>query len=81
MGLDSDVDTDSNTNCYSCGEALKGFATARIVTIAGQQYHESCSITIRCSNCRKIIGFMGRGDITSNTTINCVDCANPRQIK
>jgi hypothetical protein len=24
---------------------------------------------------------MGRGDISSNRTINCVDCAQPRQIK
>jgi hypothetical protein len=81
MGSNSDVDTGSNTTCYSCGEALKDFATARIVTISGQQYHESCSVVINCDNCRKIIGFMGRGDITSNRTINCVDCAQPRQIK
>lgn len=79
VDLGSDINTDANITCYSCGEPLQGFAAARIVTIAGQQYHESCSIIIRCNSCRKIIGFMGRGDITSNRTINCTDCAQPRQ--
>ena len=81
MNLDSDLSTDANISCYSCGEPLQNHAAARIVTIAGQQYHERCSIVIRCSSCRNIIGFMGRGDITSNRTINCIDCAQPRQAK
>ena len=66
-----------NISCYSCGEPLQDddIAATRIVIIDGQQYHEKCSTIIRCTSCRKIIGFMGRGDISSNRTISCIDCA------
>lgn len=72
--MDNGMDT--NVSCYSCGEPI---SAARIVTINGQQYHEKCSIVIRCTSCRKIVGFMGRGDISPDRTINCIDCAQPRQ--
>lgn len=76
-----DSDTHANINCYSCGEPLHGnnVPAARVVTIGGQQYHERCSTIIRCTSCRKVIGFLGRGDIASERTISCIDCAQPRQ--
>ena len=69
-----------NISCYSCGEPLQDddIGATRIVIIDGQQYHEKCSTIIRCTSCRKIIGFMGRGDISSNRTISCIDCAQPK---
>lgn len=71
-----------NISCYSCGEPLQdnNIAATPIVTIDSHQYHEKCSIIIRCTSCRKIIGFMGRGDISSNRTISCIDCAQSKQV-
>ena len=78
--MNTDTSMTTNISCYSCGEPLHddNISATRIVAIDGQQYHERCSIIIRCTSCRKIIGFMGRGDITSERTINCIDCAQPR---
>lgn len=79
--MSPDSDKYTNINCYSCGEPLRenNNSATRIVTIDGQQYHEKCSIVVRCTSCRKIVGFMGRGDISPDRTINCIDCAQPRQ--
>lgn len=79
--MDPESDKYSNINCYSCGEPLRenNNSETSIVTINGQKYHEKCSIVVRCTSCRKIVGFMGRGDISPDRTINCIDCAQPRQ--
>lgn len=61
-------------HCYKCGLPLD--ETQPTVISDGKVFHNSCTITLQCYDCRKVIAYQAKDDISSDRIVTCVECAS-----